>query len=181
MANLVGASGGFCSGEFFYFIQSYIVDESTHSNGVITVFFKRHPVILSCLDAVSQHLHNLTNICHVAFSNIVNIGVDGDKTPQDYKIVHLLWTTVLLVHLVLYSPNHQDARPSISRNYKLLNCDDYHDLCKKKLKRDPKEFRPDICHQELLALLDSPLNKSDHLQVYIRTSQNVLIELHPSV
>ncbi|KAL9184553.1 hypothetical protein ACHAXT_012523 [Thalassiosira profunda] len=66
-------------------------------------------------------------------------------------------------------------------NYELLNCDDHRDLCKKKLKRDPKEFRPDICHQELLALLDSPLNKSGNLQVYIRTSRNVLIELHPSV
>lgn len=66
-------------------------------------------------------------------------------------------------------------------NYELLNCDDHRDLCKKKLKKDPKEFRPDICHQELLALLDSPLNKSGNLQIYIRTSQNVLIELHPSV
>lgn len=66
-------------------------------------------------------------------------------------------------------------------NFELLNCDDHRDLCKKKLKKDPKEFRPDICHQELLALLDSPLNKSGHLQVYVRTSRNVLIELHPAV
>ena len=66
-------------------------------------------------------------------------------------------------------------------NYELLNCDDHRDLCKKKLKKDPKEFRPDICHQELLALLDSPLNKSGHLQIFIITSRNVLIELHPSV
>lgn len=66
-------------------------------------------------------------------------------------------------------------------NYELLNCDDHRDLCKKKLKKDPKDFRPDICHQELLALLDSPLNKSGHLQIYIRTSRNVLIELHPSI
>jgi rRNA small subunit pseudouridine methyltransferase Nep1 len=66
-------------------------------------------------------------------------------------------------------------------NYELLNCDDHRDICKKKLKKDPKEFRPDICHQELLALLDSPLNKSGHLQLYISTSRNVLIELHPSV
>lgn len=66
-------------------------------------------------------------------------------------------------------------------NYELLNCDDHRDICKKKLKKDPKEFRPDICHQELLALLDSPLNKSGHLQIYIRTSRNVLIEFHPSV
>ncbi|KAL7532035.1 hypothetical protein ACHAXR_008350 [Thalassiosira sp. AJA248-18] len=66
-------------------------------------------------------------------------------------------------------------------NFELLNCDDHRDLCKKKLKKDPKIFRPDICHQELLALLDSPLNKAGHLQIYIRTSRNVLIELHPSV
>eukprot|EP00555_Chaetoceros_dichaeta_P012967 CAMPEP_0198264628 /NCGR_PEP_ID=MMETSP1447-20131203/16266_1 /TAXON_ID=420782 /ORGANISM="Chaetoceros dichaeta, Strain CCMP1751" /LENGTH=280 /DNA_ID=CAMNT_0043953627 /DNA_START=93 /DNA_END=935 /DNA_ORIENTATION=+ len=65
--------------------------------------------------------------------------------------------------------------------FELLNCDDHRELCKKKLKRDPKEFRPDICHQELLALIDSPLNKSGHLQVYIRTSNKVLIEVHPSI
>ena len=49
--------------------------------------------------------------------------------------------------------------------FELLNCDDHRDLCKKKLKRDPKEFRPDIAHQELLALIDSPLNKSGCLRV----------------
>eukprot|EP00560_Eucampia_antarctica_P009180 CAMPEP_0197823686 /NCGR_PEP_ID=MMETSP1437-20131217/1007_1 /TAXON_ID=49252 ORGANISM="Eucampia antarctica, Strain CCMP1452" /NCGR_SAMPLE_ID=MMETSP1437 /ASSEMBLY_ACC=CAM_ASM_001096 /LENGTH=280 /DNA_ID=CAMNT_0043422971 /DNA_START=57 /DNA_END=899 /DNA_ORIENTATION=+ len=65
--------------------------------------------------------------------------------------------------------------------FELLNCDDHRDLCKKKLKRDPKIFRPDICHQELLALIDSPINKAGCLQVYLRTSKNVLIEIHPSI
>ena len=65
--------------------------------------------------------------------------------------------------------------------FELLNCDDHRELCKKKLKRDPKEYRPDICHQELLALIDSPLNKAGCLQVYIRTTKNVLIEVHPSI
>ena len=65
--------------------------------------------------------------------------------------------------------------------FELLNCDDHRDLCKKKLKRDPKEFRPDIAHQELLALIDSPLNKSGNLQVYMRTNNNVLIEINPSI
>jgi len=65
--------------------------------------------------------------------------------------------------------------------FELLNCDDHRDLCKKKLKRDPKNFRPDICHQELLTIIDSPLNKAGCLQVYIRTIQNVLIEVHPSI
>jgi rRNA small subunit pseudouridine methyltransferase Nep1 len=65
--------------------------------------------------------------------------------------------------------------------FELLNCDDHRDLCKKKLKRDPKDFRPDIAHQELLALIDSPLNKAGCLQVYIRTINNVLIEVNPSI
>lgn len=65
--------------------------------------------------------------------------------------------------------------------FELLNCDDHRELCKKKLKRDPKDFRPDIAHQELLALIDSPLNKAGCLQVYIRTNNNVLIEVNPSI
>jgi len=65
--------------------------------------------------------------------------------------------------------------------FELLNCDDHRELCKKKLKRDPKEFRPDIAHQELLALIDSPLNKAGCLQVYIRTNCNVLIEVNPTI
>jgi rRNA small subunit pseudouridine methyltransferase Nep1 len=64
--------------------------------------------------------------------------------------------------------------------YEILNCDDHRDLCRKKLKKDPNDFRPDILHQELLALLDSPLNKAGMLQVYILTTKNVLIEVNPA-
>jgi rRNA small subunit pseudouridine methyltransferase Nep1 len=64
--------------------------------------------------------------------------------------------------------------------YELLNCDDHRDLCRKKLHKDPNDFRPDILHQELLALTDSPLNKAGLLQVYIQTQKKVLIEVHPS-
>jgi rRNA small subunit pseudouridine methyltransferase Nep1 len=65
--------------------------------------------------------------------------------------------------------------------FELLNCDDHRELCKKKLKLDPKEFRPDICHQELLALIDSPLNKAGCLQVYIKTTKGILIEVNPAI
>jgi len=65
--------------------------------------------------------------------------------------------------------------------YELLNCDDHRDLCKKKLRKDPNAFRPDILHQELLALLDSPLNKAGLLRIYISTTQKVLIEVNPSI
>jgi len=44
---------------------------------------------------------------------------------------------------------------------------------------DVAEARPDITHQCLLALMDSPLNKAGLLQVYIHTKKNVLIEINP--
>eukprot|EP00977_Amphora_coffeiformis_P012676 scaffold3195_cov162-Amphora_coffeaeformis.AAC.17 len=65
--------------------------------------------------------------------------------------------------------------------YELLNCDDHRELCKRKLKKDPNAFRPDILHQELLALMDSPLNKAGMLKIYIQTQKKVLIDIHPSV
>jgi rRNA small subunit pseudouridine methyltransferase Nep1 len=64
--------------------------------------------------------------------------------------------------------------------YELLNCDDHRDLCKKKLRKDPNDYRPDILHQELLALMDSPLNKAGLLQIYIHTQKHVLIEVNPA-
>lgn len=65
--------------------------------------------------------------------------------------------------------------------YELLNCDDHRDLCKRKLKKDPNTFRPDILHQEMLALLDSPLNKAGLLKIYIQTQKKVLIDVNPSI
>jgi rRNA small subunit pseudouridine methyltransferase Nep1 len=65
--------------------------------------------------------------------------------------------------------------------YELLNCDDHREICKKKLKKNPNDYRPDILHQELLALLDSPLNKAGLLKIYISTTTKVLIEVNPSI
>jgi rRNA small subunit pseudouridine methyltransferase Nep1 len=64
------------------------------------------------------------------------------------------------------------------QGYELLNCDDHGGL-HRKAGRDPAGSRPDITHQLLLALLDSPLNKAGLLQVYIETTKNVLIEVSP--
>ncbi|QPG74238.1 18S rRNA pseudouridine methyltransferase [Brettanomyces nanus] len=67
-----------------------------------------------------------------------------------------------------------------SEKYALLNCDDHQGLLRK-MGRDISEARPDITHQCLLTLLDSPVNKAGRLQVYIHTSKGVLIEVNPSV
>ncbi|PON76887.1 Ribosomal biogenesis, methyltransferase, EMG1/NEP [Parasponia andersonii] len=49
-----------------------------------------------------------------------------------------------------------------------------------KNKKNLGDYRPDIVHQALLAILDSPLNKAGRLRaLYIRTEKGVLIEVKP--
>ncbi|EPQ59757.1 Nep1-domain-containing protein [Gloeophyllum trabeum ATCC 11539] len=64
--------------------------------------------------------------------------------------------------------------------YALLNCDDHQGILAK-MGRDIADARPDITHQCLLTLLDSPLNKAGLLQIYIHTAKGVLIEVNPHV
>lgn len=64
--------------------------------------------------------------------------------------------------------------------YSLLNSDEHIGVLRK-MNRDVSEARPDITHQCLLTLLDSPINKAGRLQIYISTIQGVLIEISPSV
>src|SRR5258708_14755592 len=79
------------------------------------------------------------------------------------------------------------SKPNNSRNgregeakYTLLNCDDHQGILAK-TGRDIADARPDITHQCLLTLLDSPLNKAGRLQVYIHTVKGTLIEVNPHV
>ncbi|KAI9018526.1 Alpha/beta knot methyltransferase [Phycomyces nitens] len=65
-------------------------------------------------------------------------------------------------------------------HYQLLNVDDHLHILKK-AGRETYEARPDITHQCLLTLLDSPLNKAGLLQVFIHTQKNVLIEVNPHI
>lgn len=65
------------------------------------------------------------------------------------------------------------------KGFELLNCDEHVGL-QRKMNRDPAASRPDITHQLLLALLDSPLNKAGMLQIFIETTKNVLIEVSPA-
>lgn len=64
--------------------------------------------------------------------------------------------------------------------YAILNCDEHQSILRKHGK-DSNDARPDITHQCLLALLDSPLNKAGKLQLYIHTKKNVLIEVNPQI
>jgi len=65
------------------------------------------------------------------------------------------------------------------KEFSLLNIDEHKGILSRN-NRDFSTARPDITHQCLLMLFDSPLNRAGLLQVFIRTAQNVLIEINPA-
>merc|ERR1712230_134909 len=81
--------------------------------------------------------------------------------------------------LETYKAAHS-GKPGKEEKYSLLNSDEHIGVMRK-MGRDISDARPDITHQCLLTLLDSPLNKAGRLQVYIHTAKGVLIEVNPSV
>ncbi|XP_022766590.1 ribosomal RNA small subunit methyltransferase nep-1-like isoform X2 [Durio zibethinus] len=69
----------------------------------------------------------------------------------------------------------------VGKSFQLLNSDDHANFLRKNNK-NPADFRPDITHQALLAILDSPVNKAGRLlAVYVRTEKGVLFEVKPHV
>ncbi|KAL9264261.1 Ribosomal RNA small subunit methyltransferase NEP1-like protein [Drosera capensis] len=69
----------------------------------------------------------------------------------------------------------------VGKTYQLLNSDDHSNFLRKHGK-NPGDYRPDIVHQALLTILDSPLNKAERVRaVYVRTEKGVLIEVKPYV
>ncbi|KAK9466100.1 Alpha/beta knot methyltransferase [Lipomyces arxii] len=95
-----------------------------------------------------------------------------DKNTQ--RLIVVLSQACLETHKI---PSKNGAQ---GERYALLNCDDHQGLLKR-MQRDIADARPDITHQCLLTLLDSPINKAGKLQVYILTAKGVLIEVNPSV
>ncbi|KAL0087281.1 Nep1-domain-containing protein [Phycomyces blakesleeanus] len=94
----------------------------------------------------------------------------GDFVPQPRKLIIVL-ENASLEAAQIYPSN-------FNRKMQLLNCDEHQSILKK-FGRDIAEARPDIVHQCLLTLLDSPLNKSGHLEVYIHTAKGVVIRINP--
>ncbi|CAL8100144.1 unnamed protein product [Orchesella dallaii] len=80
--------------------------------------------------------------------------------------------------LIVVLENAQLETAKIGLSFELLNCDDHGSFLKKH-NRNPALCRPDITHQCLLMLLDSPLNRAGLLQVYVHTAKGVLIEVNP--
>ncbi|CAO1411153.1 unnamed protein product [Diamesa serratosioi] len=109
-------------------------------------------------------------------------GTEKPKNEEEYdlpgkhtKMLHVRPNEKRL-YIVLEKAHLETVK--IGNTFELLNCDDHLHILKK-FSRDPGTCRPDITHQSLLMLMDSPLNRAGLLQVYIHTEKNVLIEINP--
>ncbi|KAF8766660.1 ribosomal RNA small subunit methyltransferase NEP1-like [Argiope bruennichi] len=78
--------------------------------------------------------------------------------------------------IVLENANLETVKKGNSHD--LLNSEDHMGILRKR--KESGLCRPDITHQCLLMLFDSPLNRAGLLQVYIHTEKNnTLIEINP--
>lgn len=91
------------------------------------------------------------------------------KTPQE----RLQWrrVVVILEHCPIQQIQDRNG------NFGLLR--EKHRIYHAKHKTDPAQWRPDVVHQCLLHLMDSPLNRSGRLQVFLRTTNGILIMVDP--
>ncbi|PZC79793.1 hypothetical protein B5X24_HaOG215782 [Helicoverpa armigera] len=64
--------------------------------------------------------------------------------------------------LIVILENAQLETVKTGNSFELLNCDDHANILRKN-DRDPGSCRPDITHQSLLMLMDSPLNRAVQL------------------
>ncbi|KAJ2856962.1 18S rRNA pseudouridine methyltransferase [Coemansia erecta] len=126
-------------------------------------------------DAPQIEFHGFRNANHKHTSNMVPIVPKVPKSAEELRE-----TSRLIVVLEAASLETYKVGKSKDAKYQLLNCDDHQGILAR-MGRDIAESRPDITHQCLLTLLDSPLNKTGRLQVYIHTKNDVLIEISPSV
>ncbi|EON66981.1 ribosomal RNA small subunit methyltransferase NEP1 [Coniosporium apollinis CBS 100218] len=102
--------------------------------------------------------------------------------PENDKDTQRLIVVLSNASLETYKASHGPARGGAGKDdkYSLLNSDEHIGVMRK-MGRDISDARPDITHQCLLTLLDSPINKAGKLQIYIHTAKGVLIEVSPTV
>ncbi|XP_054263511.1 ribosomal RNA small subunit methyltransferase NEP1 [Macrosteles quadrilineatus] len=100
-----------------------------------------------------------------------------DPAPKHLSIAHIRNQEKRLI-VILEQAQLESVK--VGNTFQLLNCDDHEGILKRH-DRMPGAVRPDITHQCLMMLLDSPLNRAGLLQIYIHTENNVLIEINPQV
>ncbi|PIA97256.1 Ribosomal RNA small subunit methyltransferase NEP1 [Cercospora beticola] len=100
--------------------------------------------------------------------------------PASDKDTKRLIVVLSNASLETYKAAHGGRNGIKDDKYSLLNSDEHIGVMRK-MNRDISDARPDITHQCLLTLLDSPVNKAGKLQIYIHTAKGVLIEVSPTV
>lgn len=100
--------------------------------------------------------------------------------PPHDKDTQRLIVVLSNASLETYRSSHGGGGGGREDKFALLNSDEHIGIMRK-MNRDISEARPDITHQCLLTLLDSPVNKAGRLQIYIHTAKGVLIEVNPAV
>ncbi|KAF2099963.1 putative RNA processing protein Emg1 [Rhizodiscina lignyota] len=100
--------------------------------------------------------------------------------PHHDKDTKRLIVVLSNASLETYKASHGSAKAGRDERYSLLNSDEHIGIMRK-MGREISDARPDITHQCLLTLLDSPINKAGKLQIYISTAKGVLIEVNPTV
>ncbi|XP_055380512.1 ribosomal RNA small subunit methyltransferase NEP1 [Condylostylus longicornis] len=108
------------------------------------------------------------------------VGNREDDTEFDLTKKHLRTGHIISEQkrLIIVLEGAQLETVKVGGGFELLNCDDHASIMRKN-NRDPGSCRPDITHQCLLMLFDSPLNRAGLLQVYLKTENNVLVEINP--
>ncbi|KAF9518397.1 hypothetical protein BS47DRAFT_1371035 [Hydnum rufescens UP504] len=116
--------------------------------------------------------------------SLVPVQATVPKTPAQKestrRLIVVLEQACLEAYKVSSGSASRGGKDGKDAKYALLNCDDHQGILAKS-GRDIADARPDITHQCLLTLLDSPLNKAGLLQVYVHTTKGVLIEINPHV
>ncbi|XP_017850953.1 ribosomal RNA small subunit methyltransferase NEP1 [Drosophila busckii] len=103
---------------------------------------------------------------------------DDPEFDMDKKNFKVMYTNASEKRLIIVLEGAQLETVKVGNTFELLNCDEHGGIMRKN-NRDPGSCRPDITHQCLLMLFDSPLNRAGLLQVFVRTEHNVLIEINP--
>ncbi|GJT43051.1 ribosomal RNA small subunit methyltransferase NEP-1 [Tanacetum coccineum] len=110
-------------------------------------------------------------IAETAVQELAGIPVNLNEQPNDKNSGGVIF--------ILEKASLEVAK--VGKSYQLLNSEDHANFLKKN-NRNPAEYRPDISHQAILNILDSPLNKAGKLRaLYVRTEKGVLFEIKPHV
>ncbi|GAB4843932.1 hypothetical protein Ancab_013896 [Ancistrocladus abbreviatus] len=131
-------------------------------------------------EEATEHLDGETTVAAVLTQDKEEkLYEDDDRDLPGIPIAPLDQTNKPGVIFILEKASLEVAK--VGKTYQILNSEDHAHFLRKNNK-NPADYRPDIVHQALLMILDSPINKAGRVRaVYVRTDKGVLFEVKPYV